>query len=80
MYFACLIVCFVTRSNYASQNYHGILRRDNRNISAGITWTQHLHNRWDAIQKDNQEHYRRIGMAHAHTGQLRNTTTNNSKK
>lgn len=70
----------VTQSGYASQNYHGIVRRDNSNTSAGITWTQQLHNRWDAIKRDHQEHYNRIGMAHAHTGQPRNTNTNNNKK
>jgi len=80
MYFVCLIVCCITQRGYAGQNYHGIIRRDNSNVSAGITWRQQFHNKWDALKRDQQEHYNRIGMAHLQAGQLRNTNTNNSKK
>lgn len=80
MYFVCLIVCCFTQGGYAGQNYHGIIRRDNNNVSAGITWTQYAQNKWDALKRDHQEHYNRIGNAHLQAGQLRNTHTNNSKK
>lgn len=79
-FFVCLIVGFVTQWGYASQNYHGIVRHDTSDLPAGITWRQHFHNKWDAIKRDHQEHYNRIGMAHLQAGQLRNSTTNNSKK
>jgi hypothetical protein len=64
----CSSLCFVTQSSHGAEQ-----KNHNTNSAVQVTWSQHIRNQWDAIKKDNRDHYNRIGQAHAHAGLPTNT-------